>query len=1698
MKPFSGLHAFGAIRIRKTAILAVLLCVPSLGFAQSVSGVNPAFGHPGDVVTLSGSGFASNDVVRFGPNQAPVLTATGSDLTVQVPNGQPLGPTLVSVNGNNGPTFHTVANAKIANVPPNPAVACGTSQCPCPTCGCQEPQSSPCVSQSTRLGGTPGGSNYGERGEFFQPATDLAIPGVPGADPLVQFSLTRMYRSASDASGPQGSKWDQGYFEHLTVEPDGSIMDSNNGRNDRYLLNNMGNYVAPPELFTQLVKNGDGSYTLTYKNRTVKSFNSEGEITSISDRNGDSIALAYNGQGQLTAVTDTLGRPITYTYNSSGRLTEVTDYNGRTVTYTYDSNGNLTSVTTPAVTGTPNGNNFPSGKTTRYTYDYAGRLLTMIRPNEVADSGPPVLRNTYDSQGRLATQYYGGLNGSYHMAGGTYTFTYAPENQSTVSDDPNLPVMVTTQTDPNGNVTRYTYNRLGYPLTLVDAGGFTTTYTYNADGRLSSMTLPKGNAFEYTYDAGNTSRYSEGNLLQQTETPGSRGGDQTFITTTYTYEPIYNHIATVTEPRGNDPSYVPQNGGSQSAARYTTTYTYDSSGNLIEMVQPSVALPGGLGEQSIVTNYTYNSFGQLTSSTDPEGNVTQYQYCPQATPSCATPSSAGGGYLQETITDATTSSRRTESTPPAAIVNQYFYDTVGNMTRMIDGRGNDTLYTYNQLNQVVETQSEAPYRYTTYTFYDANDNVIQRNVENQVPTTTNGKPNFTSGGNYSSTDGTPAYFMAYYTYDILDKLVLDNEDATGSTPARVKTQYYYDADQNRIQVTLPAGNINRFAYDSRNLLASETSGFGSSAASTTSYSYDGNRNCIEMTNGRGNMTTYQYDGFDRRTTVTDAITDETQTHYDPASNGIGQYYYGSPGGTGSNTLLKYQSSEYDEMSRAYQVDDQPVDGSSFVASGVSTARPVSESVGPLKPGAISSQTIYDRNGRIVQQIDDDLTTTTTQYDGVNRIVRVTDPQGNTTTSTYDSNDNEITSVDTDVSQIGSVSNETFTTSYQYDNHNRLTIATDNCGNTRDSAYDSRGNLADATDAKYDNTLGCPHTNNSPGNSTQYLYDGLSRRLETSQDLRVGGVGSGVIDTSNSFESSGHIVTSTTYDADSRVVTLTDNNSNTTRYVYDALNRKTSETLADGTTTSYGWDADSDLVTTTDNNGTVSNNTYDAIDRLMQTSITPAAGVIGTTLNTYQYDGLNRVTQMTDNNNPSDNTSASTVSFAYDSLSRVVEENQNATHAVDSAWYAQAQRTALTYPNNRQVDFTYDSLERIATIKDDGASSNIAQYFYIGRQRVLQRLYQNGTQLTYLDNSASTDIGYDGDRRTVERRDLGSGNSLLVGFTYNYDREDNKSYEEKLHKESNSELYNYDSTYRITGFARGQLSGIPTAPSIPSPSETEGWTLDGVYNWRVNTVNGNPQNRSVNSVNEYTSVNAGALIYDRNGNLVNDGTLGYQYDYRNRLRQVCALHSAANCTGAGAVLLATYSYDAMNRRTRKVVTNSGSFNGTTNFYYDGWRTIEERNASDTETQQYVYGVYEDEPLTLDPASGPRLFYHQNALYSTFALTNLSGSVAEGYQYEPYGQQTVLMPDFTTPIGTVSAVGNPYMFTGQRFDPETGLMYYKNRYYSLSLGRFISRDPLGYTQENLRESVNMPWTLDLYVYGLDNPTRMLDSLGTSAGH
>jgi RHS repeat-associated protein len=1859
-------------------------------------------------------------------------------------------------------------------------------------CGCNPsaPSSGPASSSSTQDTGDSSTALYD--GAPTQQVTDLSVPGRG-----VDWSVIRTYRGDTSVDGPLGRGWELVQNQRMEVVTTGNIgmfttaypsvkvgdvlrIDGGN-RDDLYVLNPGGSYTSPSGFYTNLVLNPDGSYVERYSDGVVWTYHKPdaqgiATPTSETDRDGNFTRFVYDDSEELIFQYDSLGRPIQYTYDAESHLSKVTDYFGRTIQYSYDANGNLATVTTPAVTGTPTGNDFPSGKTTRYTYDANHRLLTVTAPNEVADGGPPRLTYTYDASGRVTTLQDGGTNNSNVPSGGTITYQYNTLG-SAPPGDTSTPVRQTTVTDRNGNQTVYQYNQFNNTIDVKefanrgvrsgDPAFFESRYSYDTNYRLTQHTYPQGNTVVYTYDAANPDRFQQGNLLSETQTPdAARGGDQSAITTTYTYEPIYNQIHTVTEPRGNDPSYVPQNGGSSSASRYTTTYTYDYQegtnfvglgatlgispaaaaarlaaagvpmglgdvnadgrtnqigGNLIRVQSPPVNLLPGSNEaavegttlQPVVTTYAYNDFGQITMMVDPEQNVTTYTYYPARDPNGdgIVDNPAGntttGGYLKQTTVDsASNPSRDSGSNPtPTSIRTVYMYDAVGNKTREIDGRGIATDYVYNQLNQVVQVvQASAhgllaadptepialtDFRYVERFFYDANNNLVLSQVEDR--------------GNTSNVDGNPpaadlpvyapnpdpvggaAFVDTVYKYDILDHRVETvQEVSNGASPEFLHTRYRYDPNGNQVLTILPEGNANSTIYDERDLVFESSRGEtdlppltllsptdpttydvrGGETCQCVHYRYDANGNVIETVNdddsdlssanndptlGPGDRTRYIYDGYDRRTSVVDSVGDQAVYQYDPAGNVIRTSQFGPTGGPSptsdgpailaqpvsslgaiqssnlvNSNLLAATETSYDELSRPYQtsrvlfVNTIPTTRAPDVAEGAGDVGKGNLTPGQTQAipgvsgvtilGRVSTRTEYDRDSRMVFQVQDDLDTSRAIYDGANRVIKTIDPEGNTVETAYDDDSNVIEKRETDVSQVPGVPNEVFLTTNFYDGLNRLQETVDNLGRTTDYRYDSRNNLVATADASgpvgpaiarraFTSGSLTVNTTNQFGNVTQYFYDGLSRRIRDEQVLTSSGQGDGVhigatlegvktaTPTPDASQGGGDgiIRTGYNYDKNSLLSSQIDDQGNVTLYLYDNVNRKITETdgltvnstplnnakilgtrvvptptaatinnpgvipssqidaqlseaktridavaslfpsLADSvddhppTTVVWGYSPDGLVLIQQDQNGSETFTKYDAIHRPIAVRVfragqsdsfagdpvfAPAPGPIptnpstsfpavqGTTIQDYQYDGLSRMTRSTDNNDPTTAADDSVVTDAYDSLGRIIEETQtfgaSPTQAVSSAWRAENLRIKLTYPNDRPELYTYDHLDRLATVADQGAALPIAQYHYIGVDRVLERLYPiNGTRETYLNDAGTADVGYDGLRRPVQERELRTDNSIVVGFTYTYDRMDDKLTAGKLHDAANSETYAYDSAYRLISFHRA-AGGV-------APSQST-WTLDGVGNWKQ--VDG--ETRQHSSFNEITVRSPGgpatSILSDDNGNEFDDGTYLFTWDYHNRLRTVTRKSDDA--------LIAVYSYDAAGRRISKVVTNSGSLNGSTVFYLDDGREIEERDAANALLQQYVYGSYIDEPLVLDrnldansvanDAGDQRLFYNQDVQFSVYALTSATGAVVEGYLYDAYGRPTVYAPgpngvvnfggDDVVAANGASQVANSYEFTGRRFDGETNLEYFRARYYNTDQGRFISRDPLA--------TVN---GMNQYEYAMSRPTVFDDPSG-----
>ncbi len=222
------------------------------------------------------------------------------------------------------------------------------------------------------------------------------------------------------------------------------------------------------------------------------------------------------------------------------------------------------------------------------------------------------------------------------------------------------------------------------------------------------------------------------------------------------------------------------------------------------------------------------------------------------------------------------------------------------------------------------------------------------------------------------------------------------------------------------------------------------------------------------------------------------------------------------------------------------------------------------------------------------------------------------------------------------------------------------------------------------------------------------------------------------------------------------------------------------------------------------------------------------------------------------------------------------------------------------------------------------------------------------------------------------------------------------------------------------------------------------------------------NTSYNEANQMLTFDGKNMIYDENGNLVSVtnscGTTTYTWDARNRLVGINGYKS--NCS----LLNASFKYDALGRRIEKTINGR-----TIQYLYDGVDIVQEIE-NGVPSVNYIRTLNIDEPLVRITTSALR-FYQTDALGSVIALTDETGTVRTTYTYDPFGNVTI----------SGESSDNPFQYTGRENDG-TGLYYYRARYYSPELQRFISEDPIG-----LEGGIN------LYAYVGNNPVNFVDPLG-----
>ena len=222
----------------------------------------------------------------------------------------------------------------------------------------------------------------------------------------------------------------------------------------------------------------------------------------------------------------------------------------------------------------------------------------------------------------------------------------------------------------------------------------------------------------------------------------------------------------------------------------------------------------------------------------------------------------------------------------------------------------------------------------------------------------------------------------------------------------------------------------------------------------------------------------------------------------------------------------------------------------------------------------------------------------------------------------------------------------------------------------------------------------------------------------------------------------------------------------------------------------------------------------------------------------------------------------------------------------------------------------------------------------------------------------------------------------------------------------------------------------------------------------------------NTSNELTSTPNASYTYDFNGNTttktVSSATTNYSWDYENRLGSV-------TLPGTGGSI--TFKYDPRGRRVQKAFTQN-STTTTTNYLYDGSNAVADIDQNGSVLARYAETQNIDEPLA-ELRSGTTSYYEADGLGSVTSLSSGAGAIANTYTYDSFGKLTA----------STGSITNRFQYTAREFDSESGLYYYRARYYDPNIGRFVTEDPMRYRGGSA----------DFYSYVSNSPIRYTDPQG-----
>jgi len=896
--------------------------------------------------------------------------------------------------------------------------------------------------------------------------------------------------------------------------------------------------------------------------------------------------------------------------------------------------------------------------------------------------------------------------------------------------------------------------------------------------------------------------------------------------------------------------------------------------------------------------------------------------------------------------------------------------------------------------------------------------------------------------------------MLLFAYDLSGNL------ESIADPSGVRIGFSYDSSNRIIGILDPSGNAHHFTYSGDFLvsLSTQTPDYG---ALNWVFSYDADGFLLSRTDPMGYVTAYGYDEEKRVQEVMDPEGRIRAILYDSAQSisrvrekdgGIWIYTYDPTLGVlrekidplGGRTVLEYDSNRnllsatdpngnmtryaYDGYGNVTSVTDPLGNVSSFTYNGLHKVTSITDAKGNV------TRFTYDDRGNLTSMTDALGAVTRFAYDPRGNLTQMTDALGRKTTVAYDHRSRPISITDPNGA----------TTAFSYDAVGNLHRRIDALGNETRFSYDSLNLLTRIIDPM--------------GHETQYGYDRLGNRISlkdgnghfTFYEYNYRGQVTKIKDPlgNQTVLTYGGTGCASCQGGTDRLTSLTDALGNRTIFEYDLAGRLIREIDPLGNFTLYGYDPGGNLTSRTDGNGNRVFYVYDPLGRLVRKAFPDGSSA------TFAYDPLGNMVQAEN--------AAIGYGMEYDALGRLVRVMDSRGKVLRYEYDALGHRTKMVTPEGKEIRYAYDPMGRLVSLS---SSAGGFHYHYDPLGRRIRLFMPNGIWVQY---------SYDANGRLVRMRQK---NAHFFGDRW----ESSYSYDKVGNRLSKSE-----------GFWEYQYSYDPMDQLIQVLRKAYGdglylvWERYG-YDPLGNRLDGphGGEEYSYGSGNRLIRGRDFRYFHDRNGNMIQKvggrgggrlRVMTYGYDFENQLTEV----RMEEGMGVQAV---RFAYDPFGRRIFKGVYwqwSGGEIRvRETQYAYDWEDILMELDHNGGTVAWYVHGPGMDEPLALE--KGGRFYYYQvDELGSVRALSDGAGRWVQRCEYDSFGDGDCYSTWFGAPIR------QPYRFTGREWDEETGLYYYRARYYDPKIGRFITRDPIRFRSGDVNP----------YRYVGNNPVNWIDPWGKLA--